>query len=85
MKIQAYIERGGGVLLAFLDEIETWRNELARCFALRNPGLGQRDLNFAVGRTIDRIVFLRICEDRGVEPYGALQSLLNGFAQCLSQ
>jgi len=65
---------------AFLDEIETWRNELARCFALRNPGLGQRDLNFAVGRTIDRIVFLRICEDRGVEPYGALQSLLNGTA-----
>ena len=45
--------------------------------ALRNPGISQRDLNFAVQRTIDRIVFLRICEDRGVEPYGTLQSLLN--------
>ena len=28
-------------------------------------------------RTIDRIVFLRICEDRGIEPYGTLQSLQN--------
>ena len=27
-------------------------------------------------RTIDRIVFLRICEDRGIEPYGTLQALL---------
>ena len=29
-------------------------------------------------RTIDRIVFLRICEDRGIEPYGTLQALRNG-------
>jgi fido (protein-threonine AMPylation protein) len=35
-------------------------------------------LNFAVQRTIDRLIFLRICEDRGVEPYAQLQALLNG-------
>ena len=29
-------------------------------------------------RTIDRIVFLRICEDRGMEQYGRLMSLQNG-------
>jgi len=63
---------------AFLAEIERWRDLLARGIALRNPALSQRDLNFAVQRTIDRIVFLRICEDRGIEPYGRLQSLLNG-------
>jgi len=62
----------------FLAEIEGWRDELARGFALRNPDLAPRDLNFAVQRTIDRIVFLRICEDRAIEPYGMLQSLLNG-------
>ena len=28
--------------------------------------------------TIDRIIFLRICEDRGIEPYGRLQGLCNG-------
>ncbi len=63
---------------AFLAEIEGWREELARNLALRNPGLTQRELNFAVQRTIDRVIFLRICEDRGIEPYGALQGLLNG-------
>ncbi len=63
---------------AFLTEIEDWRDMLARNIALRNPKLSQRELNFAVQRTIDRIVFLRICEDRGIEEYGRLQSLLNG-------
>ncbi|MYI63968.1 MAG: N-6 DNA methylase, partial [Gemmatimonadetes bacterium] len=62
----------------FLKEIESWRNMLARNLALRNPELTQRDLNFAVGRTIDRIVFLRICEDRGAEDYGQLMALQNG-------
>ena len=63
---------------AFLDEIEKWRAELAANLALRNPALSQRDLNFAVQRTIDRVVFLRICEDRRIEVYGRLMALLNG-------
>jgi type I restriction-modification system DNA methylase subunit len=63
---------------AFLDEIEKWRADLAANLALRNPTLSQRDLNFAVQRTIDRIVFLRICEDRRIEVYGRLMALLNG-------
>ena len=45
---------------------------LARNIALRNPTSTQRELNFAVQRTIDRIIFLRICEDRGIEDYGQL-------------
>jgi hypothetical protein len=63
---------------AFLKEIENWRDALARNLALRNPDLTQPELNFAVQRTIDRIIFLRICEDRGIETYGALMALLNG-------
>lgn len=63
---------------AFLGEIEEWRADLARNIAVRNPGLTERELNFAVQHTIDRIIFLRICEDRGVETYGHLQALLNG-------
>jgi hypothetical protein len=58
---------------AFLAEIETWRDDLARNIALRNRDLTARELNFAVQTTIDRIVFLRICEDRGLEPYGSLR------------
>jgi hypothetical protein len=63
---------------AFLGEIEQWREELARNLALRNPSLSQRELNHAVQATIDRIIFLRISEDRGIEPYGQLLGLTNG-------
>lgn len=63
---------------AFLRDIESWRDSLAHNLALRNPGLSQRELNFAVQRTIDRIIFLRICEDRGIESYAGLRVLLNG-------
>ena len=40
--------------------------------------MSQRALNTAVQATIDRIVFLRICEDRGIEGYGTLLALTNG-------
>ncbi len=63
---------------AFLEEIESWRKHLAQNLALRNKKLEQRELNFAVQRIIDRIIFLRMCEDRGVETYGQLQGLVNG-------
>lgn len=62
----------------FLAQIEGWRETLAKNIALRNPGIEVRDLNFAVQATIDRIVFLRICEDRGIEPLNRLQGLTNG-------
>jgi len=63
---------------AFLAEIEGWRKRFAENLALRNPRLTQRELNFAVQRIIDRIIFLRICEDRGIEDYGRLLALVNG-------
>lgn len=63
---------------AFLAEIERWRDLLARNFARRNPDLSVRDLNYAVQKTIDRLIFLRICEDRGTEDYGRLNMLQNG-------
>lgn len=62
----------------FLREIESWREALAKDIAIRNPKLSVRELNFAVQLTIDRIIFLRMCEDRGIEKYGQIQSLLNG-------
>jgi len=55
--------------------MESWRKILAVSIASLNPKLSRREINFAVQRTIDRIVFLRICEDRGTEPYGKIKSL----------
>ena len=62
---------------AFLAEIENWRDSLAKNIALRNSSLTVDQLNYAVQVTIDRIIFLQICEDRGVEHYGTLQAILN--------
>jgi len=62
---------------AFLDEIEGWRETLAKNIALRNKLRikSEADLNYAVQMTIDRIIFLRICEDRGYEAEYQLQEL----------
>ncbi|MEA3476470.1 MAG: N-6 DNA methylase [Candidatus Cloacimonadota bacterium] len=59
----------------FLKEIERWRDILARNIALRNKNLSIFELNFLVQLTIDRIIFLRIAEDRGVEDYRNLYKL----------
>jgi len=58
----------------FLKEIESWRELLAKNIALRNPEVSIYELNYAVQKLVDRIIFLRICEDRGIEPYGQLQT-----------
>lgn len=62
----------------FLKDIEEWREILAKDIAKHNPDLTVEDLNFAVQRTIDRILFLRICEDRGIESVGNLLGVTSG-------
>src|SRR5690606_24101022 len=63
---------------AFLREIEGWREALAQELARKHPGLPARALNAAVQLTIDRIIFLRIAEDREIEPYGELREAARG-------
>ena len=62
----------------FLKEIEGWRKNLATRIAWQNRNLGTVEVSFAVQRTIDRILFLRMCEDWGIESYGQLMALKNG-------
>ncbi|MBN2006278.1 MAG: Eco57I restriction-modification methylase domain-containing protein [Anaerolineae bacterium] len=59
----------------FLSQIETWRTQLAQDVAWQNPALTQAELNFLVQRLLNRIIFLRICEDRELERYQALQAV----------
>ena len=74
-----------GVDEAFLREMEGWRENLARDIALHNSHLNRRDLNLLVQRAIDRIVFLRIAEDRGIESYGRLRSAVAPGRQAYSE
>jgi len=72
-------KRGGlEVDEAFLQEIQKWRKILAQNLAHRNLKLNEEELKFAVQATIDRIIFLRICEDRGLENPGRLLAQTNG-------
>ncbi len=50
----------------FLDEMTGWREDLARDIHTRNPDLTAKQLNEVVQRLLDRIVFIRIAEDRHV-------------------
>ena len=60
----------------FLNAVEDWRKLLALNIALRNPGLTEVELNFSTQKIIDRIIFLRICEDRGIEKYEMLKNTI---------
>lgn len=59
----------------FLTQIDSWRKILAADIARRNPAVGEVDLNYFVQRLLNRIVFLRICEDRDLERYESLRAV----------
>ena len=58
----------------FVQSLDTWRKYLATSIAVNNKKINDEELNFCVQLIIDRLIFLRFCEDRSVEPYGQLQS-----------
>ncbi|MBX2930984.1 MAG: N-6 DNA methylase [Chitinophagaceae bacterium] len=59
----------------FLLSLDEWRKQLALNIALRNH-IEEDELNFVVQHIIDRIIFLRIAEDRSIEPYATLQDAI---------
>ncbi len=60
----------------FLHSLDQWRTLLAETISQENKQLDEDELNYVIQKTLDRIIFLRICEDRNVEPYGRLQHCL---------
>ena len=63
--------------IELLNLVETWRFALAKNIALKNPGLSIYNLNTAVQKIIDRIIFLRIAEDKGMESSYILKTISN--------
>jgi hypothetical protein len=61
--------------VSLLETIRRWRTDLSKSLARGNPTLAAEDLNYVVQATIDRIMFLRICEDRQIERYGELRDV----------
>jgi type I restriction-modification system DNA methylase subunit len=57
----------------FLESLDRWRTYLAVNISWNNKNLDEDEINYIVQQTIDRIIFLRIAEDRSVELYGTLK------------
>ena len=52
---------------AFLVSLEAWRKDIALAIITNNPNLTLVELNYIVQITLNRIVFLRNCEDRCID------------------
>ena len=65
----------------FLSSLDTWRTTLAVAVSKQNPIITEDELNFIVQLIIDRIIFLRIAEDRSIEPYGALKEITDSGSE----
>jgi type I restriction-modification system DNA methylase subunit/RecB family exonuclease len=61
-----------------LDDLRGWRRSLASDLMQKNPTLSPAQLKIGVERTLDRLLFLRICEDRGIETFGSLRNASDG-------
>lgn len=59
----------------FLEELEGWRETLARDLVKNNPRISWTDelLNESIQRILDRILFVRICEDRDIDTGRSLE------------
>ncbi|MBP7736293.1 MAG: N-6 DNA methylase [Spirochaetes bacterium] len=59
----------------FLADITQYRETLAKNIALRNKALSVDEINEAVQRILDRLIFIRNIEDRGIEEEGLLMRM----------
>ena len=53
---------------SFLEDLTIWRTELAKDVHKRNPEFDVKLLNDVVQKLLDRIIFIRIAEDRKIRP-----------------
>lgn len=56
----------------FLSQIDKWRLKLGSEIIKMNKDISPDELNYLVNTFLNRVVFLRICEDRELEKYEAL-------------
>ena len=77
--IDKHMKKGAGhtgyepVNEVFLKVIQEWRKVLAKEIAASNKQLNMDELNYCVQKVLDRVLFLRICEDRDMEPHESLK------------
>ncbi|MFW5658247.1 MAG: endonuclease, partial [Bacteroidota bacterium] len=61
----------------FLAQIEDWRHRFAVSAVNNNEDIENQDINFLIQRLLNRIIFLRFCEDRTIEKFETLKGISN--------
>ncbi|PIP70340.1 MAG: hypothetical protein COW90_05850 [Nitrospirae bacterium CG22_combo_CG10-13_8_21_14_all_44_11] len=61
---------------SFLEDLTEWRTELAKDLHKRNPEFDVKLLNDVVQKLLDRIIFIRIAEDRRIRPDKELMEIV---------
>ncbi|MES2652982.1 MAG: Eco57I restriction-modification methylase domain-containing protein [Bacteroidota bacterium] len=61
----------------FLNQINSWRTALGEEIYKNKPEIDENQLNDIVQNYLNRIIFLRVCEDRNLEEYQTLLQLAN--------
>jgi len=58
----------------FFNDLTAWRRDIAKSIAKRNPHITDERINETVNDLLNRLLFLRIIEDRKIEPTEILYS-----------
>lgn len=59
----------------FLSQIKKWRNLLAEDIVKQNSEVSEDYINIFIQKLLNRILFLRICEDRNIEEYETIKNI----------
>lgn len=76
--VHKYINIKGSSMLdnAFLRDMQEWRSMLSQDIHKNNIDMDTEEISEIVQLTLDRIIFVRILEDRGIEPIEILKSII---------
>lgn len=64
----------------FISQFNEWRLTLGRDLYAQDQTISEADLNDAVQRVLNRLIFVRMCEDRGIEGERTLREAVAGGA-----
>jgi adenine-specific DNA-methyltransferase len=66
---------------AFLEQMTSWREELAKDVYRHNPEITVRELNDVVQRLLDRLIFIRLLEDRKIIESKTLKEIVDNWKE----
>jgi len=69
---------------SFLDFMKNWRKIIAQSVASCNPGFDETVIDYEAQALLNKIIFLRILEDRGLEASDSLRQLIESPDKFLS-